>query len=52
MLATKAEAFSAFKQKWTLRLAKSLAITFSDATSGYRKRTNLEQFASHGSGRR
>ena len=52
MLAAKAESFSGFKQKWTLKLAKSLASSFSDATSGYRKRTNFEQFAAQGSGRR
>ncbi|KAK9906635.1 hypothetical protein WJX75_005264 [Coccomyxa subellipsoidea] len=52
VLAAKAESFSLFKQKWTLKLARSLATAFSDATSGYRKRTNFEQFAAHGSGRR
>ena len=52
MLAAKAEAFSAFKQKWTLKLAKALANSFNDATSAYRKRTNLEHFWSVGSDRR
>lgn len=52
MLAAKAEAFSSFKQKWTLKLAKSLANSFNDAMSAYRKRTNLEHFAASGSDRR
>lgn len=49
MLAAKAESFSSFKQKWTLKLAKALANSFNDATSAYRKRANLEQFSSSGS---
>ncbi|BDA46253.1 probable RAD50-interacting protein 1 [Coccomyxa sp. Obi] len=52
VLAAKAEAFSSFKQKWTLKLAKALANSFNDATSAYRKRTNLEHFSSSGSDRR
>lgn len=52
VLAAEAESFAAFKQKWTLKLAKALATSFIEATSAYRKRANLDQFAVCGSGRR
>ena len=48
MLSVEAEAFSGFKQKWALKLARALAAAFADASAAYRRPANFEAFAAHG----
>lgn len=48
VLSCEAEAYASFKQKWTLKLAKSVSSIFADKTSSYRRRSNFEAFASYG----
>ena len=48
MLSCEAEAYAGFKQKWTLKLARSVSSIFADKTAAYRRRSNFEGFASYG----
>jgi hypothetical protein len=48
VLAAEAEAFAAFKQKWTLKLARALATGFASASAAYRRRSSFEAFAAQG----
>ena len=48
VLSCEAEAFASFKQKWTLKLAKTVSSIFADKTASYRRRSNFEAFASYG----
>ena len=48
MLSCEAEAYAGFKQKWTLKLAKTVSSIFADKTAAYRRRSNFEGFASYG----
>ena len=48
MLSCEAEAYASFKQKWTLKLARSVSSIFADKTAAYRRRSNFEGFASYG----
>ena len=48
MLSCEAEAYAGFKQKWTLKLARTVSSIFADKTAAYRRRSNFEGFASYG----
>ena len=48
MLSCEAEAFASFKQKWTLKLARTVSSIFAEKTASYRRRSNFEAFASYG----
>ncbi len=48
VLSCEAEAYAAFKQKWTLKLARAVSSAFADKTASYRRRSNFEAFASYG----
>ena len=48
VLSCEAEAYAGFKQKWTLKLARSVSSIFADKTAAYRRRSNFEGFASYG----
>ena len=48
VLSCEAEAYAGFKQKWTLKLARSVSSVFADKTAAYRRRSNFEGFASYG----
>ncbi|KAK9817674.1 hypothetical protein WJX72_000495 [[Myrmecia] bisecta] len=44
LLESEAAAFAAFKQKWTLKLAKAVALKLTDDSIPYRRKSNLEEF--------
>ena len=48
VLSCEAEAYAGFKQKWTLKLARTVSSIFADKTAAYRRRSNFEGFASYG----
>ena len=42
VLSCEAEAYAGFKQKWTLKLARTVSSIFADKTAAYRRRSNFE----------